>query len=300
MDTAALDTLGPDASVLYEPELVDDRQALLQAVSDADGLIVRNRTQVDTALLDAAPSLRVVGRLGVGLDNIDSGACAARDVTVCPAIGANAASVAEYVLTSALLLLRPAYDLNARMLAGEWPRADAVGAELGGRTLGLIGFGNIARVTAAKAQALGMNVIAHDPLVPADDPAWGAAKSAPFETVIATADVISLHIPLTDATRHLIDANAIAAMKPEAILINTARGGIVDEAALAAALHAGKLAGAALDVFETEPLTQDQAQVFAGLGNILLTPHIAGVTHESNARVSRVTVDNVKRALGLE
>ena len=300
MDTAALDTLGPDASVYYEPELVDDRQALLQAVSYADGLIVRNRTQVDTALLDAAPSLRVVGRLGVGLDNIDSGACAARDVTVCPAIGANAASVAEYVLTSALLLLRPAYDLNARMLAGAWPRADAVGAELGGRTLGLIGFGNIARVTAAKAQALGMNVIAHDPLVPTDDPAWGTVKFTPFETVIATADVISLHIPLTDATRHLIDANAIAAMKPEAILINTARGGIVDEAALAAALQANKLAGAALDVFETEPLTQDQAQVFAGLGNILLTPHIAGVTHESNARVSRVTVDNVKRALGLE
>ncbi len=256
-------------------------------------LIVRNRTQVRGALLDAAPELTCVGRLGVGLDNIDLAACEGRGVAVYPATGANNLSVAEYAIGTAMALLRGAYAANEEMIAGDWPRQSCAGRELSGKVLGLVGFGAIARDTAARARALGMEVAAFDPFVPADDPVWRTAGRLDLDALLATADVVSLHVPLTDGTRHLIDAPRIAAMKPGAILINAARGGVVDEAAVAAALRAGHLGGAALDVFETEPLTAGAATIFAGVPNLILTPHIAGVTVESNTRVSELVADRV-------
>lgn len=297
IDTDALGELA-GFDVVYRPDLADDRAALTGLVADADAIIVRNRTQVDAALVGAAPRLVAVGRLGVGLDNIDLAACKARGIAVFPALGANTVSVAEYVIATAMSLLRGAYGANAAMIAGQWPRAAlSEGGEVAGRTMGLLGLGTIGRAVAERAEALGMRIAAFDPHLPADDPIWRTAERVDLEGLLATADVLSLHVPLTEGTRGLIDARAIAAMKESAILINTARGGIVDEAALAAALKAGRLGGAALDVFAVEPLTTAAAAVFEGVPNLILTPHIAGLTGESNVRVSSVTVANVKRAL---
>lgn len=297
IDEAALAGFDGVSEVVYGPELVDDRSALLAACADADALIVRNRTQVDRTVLDAAPQLRVVGRLGVGLDNIDMAACAERAVTVRPASGANTLSVVEYVISTALTLTRGAYTSNAAMIAGEWPRAALIGGEISGQVMGLVGFGEIARAVAVRAIALGMKIAAYDPFLPDDDPHWATAERCSLAEVLAKADVLSLHVPLTDETRNLIDASALAQMKASAILINTARGGVVDEAALAEALRAGRLGGAALDVFETEPLTVEAATKFEGIANLILTPHIAGVTQPGNIRVSAVTVANVVEEL---
>jgi len=289
--------LASDLEVHYDPALFADRPALMAMAGEARGLIVRNKTLVDRALLDAAPRLLVVGRLGVGLDNIDIDECAVRNIAVRPATGANADSVAEYVIGSLLVLLRPALNGTARLLAGNWPRQDSVGREVGGKRLGLVGLGGIARLVAEKARFLGMSIMAHDPLLPPDDPAWSNVASAPLEHLLAEADAVSLHIPLVEATRNVIDSAAMALMKPTAILINTARGGIVDEAALAAALRAGRLAGAALDVFAAEPPDASTIETFRGVDNLILTPHIAGLTDESQAKVSQVTAANVRRVL---
>jgi (S)-sulfolactate dehydrogenase len=293
MDEAAVARLRAAHPVTYDPGLADRQGELPALMPGVRALIVRNRTQVRGPLLDAAPDLTCVGRLGVGLDNIDVAACEGRGVAVYPATGANNLSVAEYVLGTAMALLRGAYAANAAMIAGDWPRQSCAGRELSGKVLGLVGFGAIARDTALRARALGMEVAAFDPFVPEGDPVWRTAGRLDLDALLATADVVSLHVPLTPGTRHLIDAPRIAAMKPGAILINAARGGVVDEAAVAAALRAGHLGGAALDVFETEPLTAGAAAVFAGVPNLILTPHIAGVTVESNTRVSDLIADRV-------
>jgi (S)-sulfolactate dehydrogenase len=297
MDEGAVAGLRRDYGVVYDPTLVDRPDELLPLLGDCRGLIVRNRTQVRGALLGAAPGLRVVGRLGVGLDNIDVEACAARGVEVFPATGANDLSVAEYVVTTALLLLRGAYLSRDAMLAGLWPRDRLMGRELSGRTVGLVGFGGIAREVAVRAIGLGAACIAYDPYLADSHSAWDLARRSDLPELLGEADVVSLHVPLTTGTRHLIDAAALGRMRADAVLINAARGGVVDEAALALALKEGRLAGAALDVFETEPLTREAAQPFVGIANLVLTPHIAGVTVESNRRVSAVTALNVRQVL---
>ncbi|MGF1544162.1 MAG: hydroxyacid dehydrogenase [Parvularculaceae bacterium] len=283
--------------LLFDPTLVDDADRLAAALAGARALVVRNRTQVRGALLAAATNLKVVGRLGVGLDNIDVEACKERGIVVAPATGANDASVAEYVVASAMALLRGAYLSSAEVAAGDWPRQRLIGREIAGKRLGLVGFGSIARQAAARATVLGMEIAAFDPYLPAEDPRWAGVASLSLDELLATSDVVSLHTPLTDETRHLIDMGAIAGMKPDAVLINAARGGVVADAALAAALRDGRLGGAALDVFEDEPLTGEAGEKFEGLPNVILTPHIAGVTDESNVRVSRVTVENVLAVL---
>ncbi len=293
MDEAAVERLEAAHPTSYAPQLADRPEELAARVDVVQALIVRNRTQVTAALLDAASKLKVVGRLGVGLDNIDLDACNAQGVEVIPAIGANAQSVAEYVVANALVLLRGAYQSNERMLAGDWPRADCSGREASGRRLGLIGFGASGQETARLARALGMQIMAFDPMLPPEHPAWQGTQSASLDEVMEQADVISIHVPLTDHTRHMISADRLAQMKTGAVVINAARGGVVDDAALAEALHRGQIAGAALDVFEIEPLTRDAAQVFAGIHNLVLTPHIAGVTKDSNIRVSAMIADQV-------
>lgn len=300
MDEAAVARLSRSCDTLYDPKLVDDAVALHGQLGSAKALIVRNRTQVREPLIGMGPKLKVVGRLGVGLDNIDVEACKARSIKVIPATGANDLSVAEYVITAALMLLRGAWLGSARVAAGEWPRQSMMGRELAGKTMGLIGYGAIAREVAWRAHMLGMQIVAYDPYLMADHPGWQIARNVSLDAALELADVVSLHTPLTEATRHMIDARALSLMKPDAILINAARGGIVDEAALAAALHAGQLGGAALDVFETEPLTAAAGEKFSGLGNCLLTPHIAGVTGESNVRVSHLIADKVLEALGIK
>ncbi len=298
MDESAVAALRARFDVVYEPALVDQRDALLAALSDADALIVRNRTRVDGSVLAAGGALKVVGRLGVGLDNIDVEACRARTVEVIPATGANALAVAEYVIATAMVLLRGSYLSSTEVAAGKWPRARlSSGRETAGKTLGLVGFGGIGQLGARLAGALGMKVIAHDPMIAADAPVWAetGVGCRSLEALLGEADVVSLHVPLTDGTRGLFDAARIAAMKPGAVLVNTARGGIVDEAALAASLVAGHLGGAALDVFDDEPLPAGSA--LAAAPNLILTPHIGGVTLESNERVSSMIAERVGRFL---
>ena len=198
----------------------------------------------------------------------------------------NDLAVAEYVITAALMLLRRAWFATDRVAAGAWPRMDLIGHELAGKRLGLVGFGAIARLTAAKGAALGMRIAAFDPFVPEGNPAWQGVERCTLQALLTSSDVISLHTPLTPQTRLMIDGPALESMKPGAIVINAARGGVLDEAALVAALQAGRLGGAALDVFETEPVTQATGAMFQGVPNLILTPHIAGVTQESNVRVS--------------
>lgn len=297
MDEAAIRELLPGRDVLYDAKLVDRPADLIAALADARALVVRNRTQVRGALLEAAPKLRVVGRLGVGLDNIDVEACKARGIAVCPATGANDVAVAEWAITAMLVLLRGAWSATPQVIAGAWPRMSTIGREASGKTLGLVGLGGIARETATRAAALGLRICAADPLLPADHPAWKLAERVTLDELVQRSDVISLHVPLTDETRGLFDAARIAAMRHGSILLNAARGGVVDEAALAAALRSGHLGGAALDVFAQEPLDAAQGALFAGVPNLLLTPHIAGVTDESNVRVSRVTLEAVLRHL---
>jgi (S)-sulfolactate dehydrogenase len=202
------------------------------------------------------------------------------------------------VITAALLLLRRAWFATARVAAGEWPRTELMGRELAGKRLGLVGYGAIARVTGRMASDLGMSVCAYDPLLPADHSAWAGTMRLALPELLSSSDVVSLHVPLTDATRNMIDEAAIAAMKRGAILINAARGGVVDETALCAGLRSGQLGGAALDVFVREPVDAASGAPFAGLPNLILTPHIAGVTEESNVRVSAVTAEAVARHLG--
>jgi (S)-sulfolactate dehydrogenase len=298
IDERALPRLRAAHAVLYDPALVDDAPRLLAEAADADAIVVRNRTQVRGALLDALIRVRVVGRLGVGRDNIDVAACERRGVKVIPAAGANALSVAEYVVGTAMLLLRGAYASTPAVAAGQWPRnALSNGREVGGKTLGLVGFGSIGQLTGRLARALGMGVVAFDAMMDDDHPAFAevGARRVGLGELVAESDVVSLHVPLVDGTKGLFGAGRIAAMKPGAVLINTSRGGIVDEPALAAALRAGHLGGAALDVFEHEPLPASPH--LEGCPNLLLTPHVAGVTAEANERVSILIADKVLEAL---
>jgi (S)-sulfolactate dehydrogenase len=298
MDAAAVAALAGRFETRYDKDLVDRPHDLAASLAAADALIVRNRTQVNAALLAAAPALKVVGRLGVGLDNIDVKACEARGIAVIPATGANAIAVAEYVIGTAMLLLRGAYASTADVAAGRWPRpALSNGRELGGKTLGVVGFGGIGRLAGRLGRALGMTVLGCDAQLAASDPVWAAehARACTLEALLAESDVVTLHVPLVAATRNLIDAARLAQMKPGAILVNTARGGVVDEAAVAAALRAGRLGGAALDVFEHEPLPAGSP--LTGCPNLVLTPHIAGVTAESNVRVSTLIAVKVAAAL---
>ncbi|MGU9979086.1 hydroxyacid dehydrogenase [Phreatobacter sp. HK31-P] len=297
MDAAAVDDLRRDFSVTYDKALVDRPEDLKALAAGARALIVRNRTQVSGDLLSAGAKLEAIGRLGVGLDNIDVEACKARGIAVLPATGANDVAVAEWAIATILVLLRGAYFATDAVAAGTWPRERLMGREIHGKVLGLVGFGAIARETAVRARALGMTIIAADPFVTSDDPAWGriGARSVSLDALLAEADAVSLHVPLTAETRNLIDAERLRAMKPDAVIVNAARGGVVDETALAAALKAGTIAGAALDVFDVEPLKAGSP--LAGCPNLILTPHIAGVTVESNVRVSSVTAANVRRVL---
>jgi len=298
IDEAAVALLAARRKVLSDPRLVDDRVGLLQLVRDARALIVRNRTRVDAELLAAAPALRVVGRLGVGLDNIDTATCAARGIAVIPATGANAESVAEYVVLAAGVLLRQAFAAGEEVAEGQWPRAKySEGRELAGKLLGLVGFGSVGQRTAAKARAFGMRVAAYDPLIAADAPVWrelGTLRLG-LDDLVAESDIISLHLPLVKETRGLFDRDRLGRMKRGAILVNTARGGVVDESALAELLRFGRLGGAAVDVFAQEPLPARSP--LAGAPNVLLTPHIAGVTVESNKRVSTMVAQKVLEVL---
>jgi phosphoglycerate dehydrogenase-like enzyme len=276
----------------YEPNLWRAPEALRQALAGATALIVRNRIRVDGALLEAAPRLRVVGRLGTGLDNVDQEALGARGVALVHAPGANAPGVAEYVLAALFHLARGL----PRAAQGE-DRLALGGFELAGKTLGLVGLGEVGLRVAHRAKTLGMRVVGYDPL----RRPWEATLEVagveflPLEEVLAEAQFLSLHAPLTPETRGLVGREVLARMRPGAYLINTARGELVDHHALYEALRSGHLAGAVLDVTDPEPLPPDHP--LRELENCLLTPHIAGLTRESQARVGERVVRGILEVL---
>lgn len=298
MDPAGVESLrGFD--VLYDPQLVDNPKALLAALADCRGLIVRNRTQVRPPLLEAAPHLQVVGRLGVGLENLDLDACAARGIPVLPATDTANETVAEYVMAATLVMLRVgAFHMSDDVLAGKWPRTRVIGGrDAKGLTMGLVGFGSIARQVAIRARAFGMRVLASDPFVSASHPSWTeyAVEQRELATMLPEADVLSIHVPLTESTRGLIDARALQSLPANACIVNSARGGIVDEGGLIALLRSGHLAGATLDVVANEPLRAGSD--FVGVPNLLLSPHVAGITRDANLRASMLTAENVRLVL---
>lgn len=298
MDERAVARLAAVHEVLYDPQLVGDAARLRVEAVTADVLVVRNLTQVRGELLAALTRCKVVGRLGVGLDNIDVPACEARGIKVIPATGANALSVAEYVIASTMLLLRGAFASSAAVAAGQWPRAAlGNGRETAGQTLGIIGFGSIGQTTARLARGLGMQVIAYDAMLAPDAPVFTQAgvRYAALDELIAGADAVTLHVPLVDSTRGLFNAERIARMKKGAVLVNTSRGHIVDLAAVAAALRAGRLGGAAIDVFDVEPLPA--TALLQDCPNLVLTPHISGVSTQSNERVSFMVAEKVLESL---
>ena len=297
MDEAPVEELRAKYDVHWDKTLCDKPDEIKQLIPEARALIVRNRPKVNDDILSAGPDLKVIGRLGVGLDNIDLDACERHGVTVCPATGSNNVSVAEYAICTMMMLLRGSFYCKDEVLAGKWPRNDYVGKEARGRTLGLLGFGMIGQSAAKMAQGLEMNVIAHDPYQPADAEGWQLAKSVSFDDLVARSDILSVHTPLLPETRDLIDAAAMARMNKGAFLISTARGGIINEDDLIAALKSGQVGGAALDVFVDEPLTAQTAAKFVGVPNLIMTPHISGVTDESSMAISTITVANVLREL---
>lgn len=299
MDEGAVALLAKTWDVLYAPDLVDDPVGLRGAARDAKALIVRNRTRVDEALLKASAHVMAIGRLGVGLDNIDLEACARRGVEVLPAKGANDDAVAEYVIATAMVLRRGCYFASDRVAAGAWPRQEMIGREIMGATIAFVGFGGIAQATAHRARALGMVIAAYDPFLPREDALWeGVRRCATLQEALSIGDVVSLHVPLTAQTRGMIDAEALAWMKAGAVLVDTARGGVLDEDALAEALRRKALYGAAVDVFAEEPLSAGAGEKYAHLDNLILTAHVAGVTEQSNVRVSMLTAENILRVLG--
>lgn len=297
VDDEAVARLEERAEVLYDARLHQDSEALAAALAGAAALIVRNQTYVGPELLAPAPELKVVGRVGVGLDNLDLAALRERRVVVTFAPGTNAVSVAEYVMGAILELARRFATVSASVHQGAWDRRAAIGREVFGTTLGIVGLGDIGTRLAHRAQAFGMKILATDPAI--HDGTLGVqeygVQRVELDELLRASDVVSLHAPLTDGTRDLVNAATLARMKPSAYLINTARGGLVDEEALADALRNGRLAGAALDVRRKEPPGEDDP--LRGLPNVILTPHIAGVTRESMRRASLHVANDVLRVL---
>jgi (S)-sulfolactate dehydrogenase len=295
----ALETLRSKHKVIYEPDLYKDRPTLIAALQNIEVLIVRNLTQVNEEVLAGAPNLKVVGRLGVGLENIELPACAKRNIKVIPATGANAESVAEYVVGAAVALTRGFIPATISTLKGEWPRPRfSTYHEFLGQTIGIVGFGSIGRVVAKKAHAFGLHCLAYDPMMSTSSVELDgfSVPLLSLSELLRKSDIVSLHLPFLPETKNLFNAVTLDQMKHGACLINTARGGILDEKVLVERLRSGRLGGAAIDVFEAEP-AKDLSH-FADIENLILTPHVAGVTHESNERVSQMIADEVNRFLG--
>ena len=293
MDEDAVNLLKKKYDVYYDISLAEDSNSLVKLINKMKALIVRNKTLVTRELIENAPNLTCVGRLGVGLDNIDLNACEEQNITVYPALGANSHSVAEYVICASMLLLRKAYFKKNEMIAGNWPRQESSGSEVYGKTLGLIGFGDIAQKTRDLAQGLGIKTVAYDPYLDKDSNLWKETKNLLLDNLLSISDIISLHIPLSKETKNLIDENKLRLIKNSSVIINTSRGGIIDENSLAKLLKENKIGGAALDVFNKEPINKVNAKKFEGLDNIILTPHIGGVTKESNERVSKMIAKKI-------
>lgn len=276
-------------------EAVKNKRRLMEELPRAHALVVRSETKVTAELLSIGPQLKVIGRAGIGVDNIDVEAATWRGIAVLNAPAANTVSAAEHAIGMLLALVRRIPWAHESMQRGAWDRQAFQGFELRGKTLGIVGLGRIGAHVATVARGLGMRLVAHDPFVTEARAQEVGAELLALDDLLARADVVTLHLPLTTDTRHLIDRRRLSLMKKTAVLVNTARGGLVDEAALLDALKAGRLAGAAVDVFETEPLPADSP--LRTLDRVILTPHLAASTAEAQERVGLEISRSVRDAL---
>jgi len=279
LSAAGIDLLSTEHEVDNRPGLARDE--LLHALPDYDALVVRSGVKVDAQAIDAGRRLKVIGRAGVGVDNIDVDAATAAGVVVVNAPTANTIAAAELTIGLIYALARNIAAADASLRRGEWRRADFMGMELRGKTLGIVGLGKIGLAIADRARAMEMELVGSDPFVAAEAAAEHGIELVELGELLRRSDVVTVHVPLNDATRGLIDERALRLMKPSAFVINVARGGVVDEKALAEALHAGRLAGAAIDVYESEP-PRDSPLLSAP--NTILTPHLGASTREAQAK----------------
>ena len=266
-----------------------------KVIASAHALIVRSETRVTAQLMAHAPNLRVVARAGTGVDTIDVPAATRRGIAVMNTPGANTVSAGEHAMGLLLALVRRIPDAAAAMRRGEWDRKRFEGTELRGKTMGVVGLGRIGAHVAQLARAFGMQVIGHDPYLPSERAAELHVRLLPIDDLLRQADVVTLHVALTDQTHHLIDATRLKLMKPTAVLINTARGELVDESALADAVKEKRIGGAAIDVFAVEPLPADSP--LRALDRVILTPHLAASTAEAQERVATEVCGAVREAL---
>jgi D-3-phosphoglycerate dehydrogenase len=269
---------------------------LLKVVGDYDGLIVRGRTKVTAAVFEAGKNLKVVGRAGVGVDNIDLAAAKAKGVTVVNSPLATTTAVAELTLGLMLSSVRELARADASMKAGKWLKKEFEGAELSAKTLGVMGFGRIGAAVAKRAAAFDMRVLGYDPLIPAEEIKKRGGEPVSFDELLERADMITMHLPLTAETKGMLNAAAFDKMKQGVYIICAARGGVIDETALLEALNSGKAAGAALDVLTAEPPTAE----LAGLVNhpkLVITPHIGAQTVEAQLRAANDIAEEVLAAL---
>ena len=291
--TLAVFAAEPGWEVLTHDQLPDGLQA---ALADADALVVRSAVQVDDALMEHAPKLRVVGRAGVGVDNIDADAATRRGVVVMNTPGANAVAVAELTIGLMLALARKVPAANASMHAGKWEKKSLQGAELRGKTLGILGLGRIGLEVAKRAKGFGLEIVGSDPFVSAAVARENGIKLVTLDELIAGSDYITLHVGLTPQTAGVINAKSLAAMKKGVRIVNCARGELIEDVALVEALKSGQVAGAALDVFVVEPAKNSP---YAELDNVILTPHIAGSTAEAQEAVGIQIAMQVREYLKL-
>jgi D-3-phosphoglycerate dehydrogenase len=279
----------------FVPPSITTEDRVIDMARDADGILCV-RADITAKVMDALPRLKVVGRYGIGLDNVDTAAAAERGVAVVYAPGFCAREVADHTMAMLLACSRKLEPLHRGMLQGTWGRdAASPMRALYSQTLGLVGLGQIGRAVAARAKAFGLRVLAFDPAVDSNASAALGVELVPLDTLIEASDYVSLHVPLTSATRHIIDAQRLARMKSTAFLINTSRGPLVDEPALATALAQRKIAGAALDVFEREPLPESSPLV--RLDNVLLSPHIGGLSDEAQVELREIVATAMSRVL---
>lgn len=270
------------------------RRELLEALAAADALIVRSETRVDAELIGAAPRLRVIGRAGIGVDNIDLEAATRAGAVVVNAPDANTVSAAEHTMALLLAQARHVARADAALRAGRWERQSFRGVELHGKVLGILGLGRIGTLVAQRASAFGMHILAYDPFVGEDRARRLGVHLTDLDTVLTESDFVTVHLPRTKDTEGLIGADALAKMKPQARLINVARGGIVDEQALAEAVETGVIAGAAVDVFAEEPTTHNP---LFSIDGVVVTPHLGASTHEAQDKAGTAVAESVADAL---
>nr|WP_206204038.1 hydroxyacid dehydrogenase [Thermococcus sp. ES12] len=279
--------------VIYEE--YPDEEKLVELVGDVDAIIVRSKPRVTRKVIEAAPKLKVIGRAGVGLDNIDLEAAKERGIKVVNSPGASSRSVAELAVALMFAVARKIAFADRKMREGIWAKKQCMGMELEGKTLGIVGFGRIGYSIAKIARALGMNVLLYDPYPNEERAREVGGKFVPLEELLKESDVVTLHVPLVEQTYHLINEERLRLMKPTAILINAARGAVVDTSALVKALQGGWIAGAGLDVFEEEPLPKDHP--LTKLDNVVLTPHIGASTVEAQMRAGVQVAEQIVEIL---